>query len=336
LATTFALAATGFGFAASALAATAAEEAPTMSWEVVPAQTDGQSRANFDLSVEPGQTIVDSAVVRNLGDADLLVSVYAADAYTTAEGALTLRDGASDRGGLASWTVAEVGSAVVPARGEVTVPFTITVPTNASPGDYVAGLVAQASTEQTTSDGKVVLVNGRVASRVYLRVPGELVPALRVTDVSIRRDAPWWNPFPADTLVDVTIENTGNARMTSQANARITGPFGWDLAETGTVTLPELLPDDVVTISQLTTGDDLGPLIAAGVASLGLLQADVAVRARVSGGVDAFQFSADAVVWDVPWIPVGILVLLILALVIIVLRRRRAARRTPASEPVSD
>ena len=51
---------------------------------------------------------------------------------------------------IGAWTTTEVPSVTVPAGGQVTVPFTIVVPEDASAGDHVGGIVTSLTVTEAT------------------------------------------------------------------------------------------------------------------------------------------------------------------------------------------
>ena len=123
------------------------------------------------------------------------------------------------------------------------VPFTVTVPDNATPGDYVGGIL----TSLTQSDeAEGINVDRRLGIRVKLRVGGELKPNLAIEDLHVDY-AGSANPFgKGDATVTYTIHNTGNADPVGAAGGvglrpvRVAaGPRPGDIAAP-----PELLPGE--------------------------------------------------------------------------------------------
>lgn len=309
----------------------AAEEAPPpAAWEVLPAPDDDGPRQAFELTLDPGQTHEDTVLVRNRGAEEITVDVWATDAVTTPSGDLGLLLAEDTPRFAGAWITPGTASVTLEPGEERAVPFTVAVPANEQPGDYVAGVVVSMPREETTSAGERVLVEARVASRVYLRVPGDLAPALAVSDLTLTRDAPWWNFWSGDTRVDFTVANEGNARLSPQSAVTLSSPFG-PLAEApATVPLPELMPGDRLRASALTAPGVAESLVLTDVPAWGLLTADVSVLARLSTGPDAVRETATATAVAVPWVPAAVVVLLLGRVtvgVVRLVRRRRAARR---------
>src|SRR5690606_13408426 len=108
----------------------------------------------------------------------LALDVYAADGYTTTAGRLDAltRDTASSAVG--TWLEPGVGRLRLAPGESETVPFTIRVPDDATPGDH-AGAVLTSRTVTAQDSG--LDYEARSGIRVHLRVAGDLAPRLTVT-----------------------------------------------------------------------------------------------------------------------------------------------------------
>ncbi|MDU0293626.1 WxL protein peptidoglycan domain-containing protein [Saccharothrix longispora] len=261
-------------------------------WSVAPASTSGpDGRAGFDYVVEPGMRYDDHLAVRNLGEGDITLDLYAGDAVNTGTGGFDLlaRDEASTVVG--DWVTVSSPQVVVPARDTVVVPFSVTVPADAEPGDHVGGLVAAA----TTGGDTPVEVERRVGSRLYVRVAGPIDATVRIDAVTPSYRG---TPNPAGTgEVDVTytVVNDGNLRLSLLPSVGVSGLFGLGRRSTTGEVLPELLPGNAVTLTQTLTGVwPLGPLDIR-------VTADPVTSATQSLGGTVAPATADATLWAVPW-----------------------------------
>ena len=160
-------------------------------WTVEPAANSfGADRQDYRYTINPGGQVEDGIVVVNHGTAPLQLALRATD---------RVRLGARcDR-----------PDDVTVAPGEsVEVPFALTLPDDAAPGDYVGGIVAAR------------WAAGRIPIR--LRVGGALKPSLAVEDVHVRT-----SPVgKGDATVTYTIHNTGNAILSARQAVSVSGPFG--------------------------------------------------------------------------------------------------------------
>jgi uncharacterized membrane protein len=308
---------------AAAPAVSAAASADDVTWTVRTASNSlGADRAGYEYTLSPGETITDGIVVANRGTEPLELGVYAADGFTTEDGGFDLLPAGEKSAKLGTWVTVDGGGVVSVAPGaSVTVPFTIAVPKNATPGDYGAGVVTSLGAPGQNAEG--VTVDRRLGIRMSVRVDGELAPALAVDDVSVD----WGgglNPFSGDVDVAFTLKNTGNTTLGSVAGVTVAGPFGLlatDAAEVGAA--PELLPGE--TWTQKVT--------VPGLAALVLLTATATVIPASTDAAGTTASLAPVVAsgtgWAVPWLLIGLIVLVAAAIVFVprMLRARAAARQ---------
>ncbi|GAA1941210.1 DUF916 domain-containing protein [Agromyces allii] len=318
---------TWLGAVAGVGAARAEENQPadtTVSWSVRPADTlQGTGRPNFAYEALPGQSVSDAILVTNRSTTGIELDVYAADGFLTADGSLDILPKGEESEELGSWVA--VGSPNISlASGEtVEIPFEVAVPDDAPPGDYAAGLVASMSV-----DAEGVVTERRLGSRIHLRVLGDLVPSLAVTDVSVAYTGTPVPFAPGDGSVTFTLTNTGNTRLDPDAIVTISGPFGLAPVTVRGADLSELLP-----------GSSMEHTVqVAGVAPLGLVTAQVAAGAEAvarPGDTEAppavAGVSASATGWAVPWTSLAF-VLLVAGIVTWWLLARRRAKKARAKD----
>ncbi|MGE7389801.1 hypothetical protein ACQKM2_30420 [Streptomyces sp. NPDC004126] len=178
--------------------AAAADEPAAPAWTAAPAGArPGPARPYFYLAGPAGTVLEDRLTLDNPGDREYTVTLRGADADNAPDGALAVRPAAPGASGAGSW-ISFGGSATVklPPRTRAVVPFTVTVPPAAPPGDHPAAVVA-------TGPGREAGV------RIHLRVGGPAVAALTVEDVSVRGHG-------AGTTVDYTLVNRGNVTLTPE------------------------------------------------------------------------------------------------------------------------
>lgn len=208
-------------------------------WSIAPAPTDGKSGRDAEsLSWElaPGSTVTDAVVVTNRTQKPLHLAVSAQDAETTADGHLDLTMPGHADSGVGSWVKVSRRAIDVPAGESVTVPFTLTVPRNAAPGDYAGGIATTFSGTGTT-----VVVDHRFASRVDVRVPGTATVSHAAAGLTASIPATWSLTSPSTATVTYTLTNTGSSRIYVQEQITTAGPLGLGSRAT-TATLTEVLP----------------------------------------------------------------------------------------------
>jgi hypothetical protein len=238
---------------AAASPAQGGDEVP-VSWAVGPTPLDGEpARPNFVLEAEPGDTVDDVMVVENLGEVNLVLGVYASDAFNTESGGIDLLAGDDEPTGLGSWVEVDEPSVTVPAGATVEVPFTVRVPDDAAPGDHVGGIVTSLRITDPDQDGTRVSVERRLGTRIYLRIDGELAPELTFTELSssYRGTA---NPFaPGAMDISYRVENTGNVRLRATREAQVAPTVG-PRSSAEAADMAELLPGNSYELTQRVDG----------------------------------------------------------------------------------
>jgi len=304
----------------------AAVAADGPSWSVSPAVTDdGERRANFDYVLDPGETLTDAFTVRNDGAAELTLAVYAADAFTTREGTIDLLPAGEVSVDAGTWVRFPSGSVTLQPGQSEDVPFTLTVPGDARPGDHPAGVVASLVSDDPDAQ---VQLDRRLGSRMHIRIAGDLSPSVNISDPTVAFTGSL-NPLAfGDLEVSYRVENTGNTRITGLAATRAGGPLGIDAGSTGEQQLPEVLPGSSIDVQQRLTG----------VAAVFWLTGAVEV-APSSVGLGAAALDAVTLDFGTPAVPVVLLAILVLVaavvVTVVVVLRRRARRAESAGASVS-
>ncbi|MET8311239.1 DUF916 domain-containing protein [Micromonospora sp. NPDC005173] len=293
-----------------------------VAWTVRTASNSyGAARSSYSYNVNPGGVVEDAMVVANRGPVPLNLSVYAADGFTTGAGQLDLLTRDKKSVAIGAWSHAGTGSVAIQPGKTAQVPFKISVPDNATPGDYVGGILTSL-TQADQAEG--INVDRRLGIRIKLRVGGELKPSLAIEDLHVKY-AGTVNPFSkGDATVTYKIHNTGNAALSGQQAVSISGPFGSLRVKAGGVAAPpELLPGESWNVSVPVHG--MAPAVRlAATATLTPLLTDA------SGSTTSLKpVQVTAHGWALPWMLVLVLVVLIAVLVgALLYRRRNRVRRT--------
>ncbi|PPF27930.1 MULTISPECIES: WxL protein peptidoglycan domain-containing protein [unclassified Rathayibacter] len=245
----------GAGVAPAAVAADGA-----ITWAVSPS-TDGvpDKRAWVELELAPGASASDEAVVRNLSDQPVTFSITSADGYFTDTGRFNMLNSDQESVDAGLWISAPETVTVDPGSSGV-VPFTVTVPDNATPGDHAAGIAASVLSQGTEAGGANVGVESRIGFRVMTRVTGEVTPSFSVEDLASDYRLSW-NPFqPGSLSLVADVVNTGNVRLLLDGTASAQGATAPVVA--ADAPQQELLPGDRRSVSvQL---DGIWPLFGVG------------------------------------------------------------------------
>ncbi|MER6104835.1 hypothetical protein ABT115_21560 [Streptomyces sp. NPDC001832] len=279
---------------AGAVARTPAPASPAP-WTAQPAVSgfgaDG-GRPYFYLEGPPGTVLQDRLSVTNSGTAPVTVRLRGADAYNAEDGGFAVRGGKGSTG-TGAWLRTAATEVTVPARTRADVPFSVTVPAGATPGDHPGAIVVE-------SGGRSVGV------RVQLRVGGPTLAALTVEDVTV-----------SGRTIHYTLVNRGNTALAPRIAVGADGVSGTLLRREARTLPVELLPGQHVRLSEPWRD---APAFDS-----------VTVRLRVTAAGGAHGEATARAVF-VPWAPVAGGVLLLLAAVAAgtyAYRLRRLRRRPP-------
>ena len=285
-------------------------------------ETGPDDRSRFSYQASPGQHIDDQYLVRNTGTVAQVLTVFATDAYNTDDGSyglLDTDDKPSDAGAWVSFP-GGVPSMQVPLEPGATqlVPFSVDIPADAGPGDHAAGIVISVLSPQGD-----ILVDRRVATRLYVRVPGDLQAALTVSSISADYSSQL-NPFNGSTAVTATITNNGNVALGGAIVTGMNTYFGIPASGQVRGELAEMLPGSTRTVT----------ISVPGVAQLGYLSAYI----RIAPTVDAEalnpgplrEVSRDTAIFVTPWWLLAIIVLGLAVWQFLRFRARRDAKNATA------
>lgn len=283
--------------------AAARAAADDFTWTVQPSGPTGPTeRSQFVYDLRPGQRIDDHVAVTNLSKKALVLTAYATDAATTADGAFTLLPASRAAGDAGRWIALPKKQYTVGPGKRLILPFRLTVPKGASPGDHAAGVIASVTERRADGSGQQVNVDRRVAARVYLRVIGPVVPAVQITAVRTTFANPLVPFTRGSASVTYRIRNTGNVRVGGPVTVRTTGPFGVGLSGSGRRQLPDLLPGAEVELT-----DRLERVVPAA-----MITGTVTLDAVTSEGQLPAQ-TRTATVWSIPWTGLALVLLAALA-----------------------
>ncbi|MEH1123133.1 WxL protein peptidoglycan domain-containing protein [Micromonospora sp. CPCC 206061] len=262
---------------------------PTLTWAVQPANQQGpDGRRWIAHTLDPGQVVTERLAVRNFSNRAAVFALKAADGYLTDNGRFNMLP--SDKASVDGGTWIQVQDKVnVGANETKVVPFTITVPRDAKPGDHPAGIAAT-----VTATGGTVAVESRVGFRVMMRISGTVTAALTVDDLTATYRHSW-NPFAAGSIrVRYTTRNDGSVAVTGTgrvATAELGGLTTSDARARVEQTLPggsrqvDVRVAGVWGLAPLRTTVDLTPAVLDGDTS----------------GAEIRPASAAVTVWTLPW-----------------------------------
>ena len=276
-----------------------------VTWGVAPA--DGEAadgRISFRYELDPGDAVEDHLEVTNYSDRAVVFDLVGSDGVIGPDGAFDILPAGDEPQDTGAWI--EIQETVeIETQSTAVVPFTLTVPEDALPGDHPGGIAASVNRVGEGEEGPLVGLDTRVGARIHLRVSGEVVPHIAVSDLTATYQ-PSWNPFQPGTLhLDYTALNDGNVRLGSTQTLSASGLFGVPAGVEGLVLAEqrEILPRQETRVSTEVQG----------VWPLGQLSSTVSTQQVVVGedviDVPLTGSQAAVTVWAVPWPQLALLAL---------------------------
>lgn len=291
----------------------------------VPAETQDDPRARVYIvdHLPPGSVIRRRIEITNSTRTTGQVTLYAAGASIT-KGSF-LGDEGHTPNDLSTWTAVQPKLSDIRAGGRLTASVTITVPSDAAPGEQYA--VVWAETRSAPSAAGGVTQVSRVGIRLYVSVGPGGPPAANFTidSLTAKRD-----PDGAPTVL-ATVRNTGGRALDMNGDLRLlagpgglsAGPFPASLGTTLAI------GDTEAVRIALDKQIPAGPWDARVALRSGLLDrtAQATISFPAAGRSSSVNTAPSQPAW---WYPaIGALVVLLLLMTILVLLARR--RRRPAT-----
>lgn len=284
------------------------------SWALTPSgATPGQPGTRPSLSYElaPGAVVRDSVTLLNYSNVQLTFRIYPTDAFNNVDGQFDLLPGEKEPVDAGSWVTLPQANITVPALASATLPITLSVPPDATPGDHAGAILATSQAEGSGPDGKVITLDRRTGSRLYVRVAGPVSPSLDVEQIESTYH-PTLNPLAGTLDVAYTVRNTGNVRLAARQRLVVRAPVGPTLGRSTPLDVPELLPGNSVTLTATFKG----------VPATALLGTSITLTPLSAGDPGAAQTTRSGRTLAVPWT-----VLAFLLVAFLLLRARKAYRR---------
>jgi hypothetical protein len=166
----------------------------------------GQPGSFFDLTMRPGEIRSLAVDIANDGEAAMVARTYAADVYTIINGGFGARLRDELPSGTTQWLDYPTGVLSLAVGVATRRTFTIAVPADAGPGEYITSLVLENDLpfQSTGAVGLNQVVRQAVA--VVVTVPGLRSPRLAVGQASHKVVA-------GRSVVSVGVDNSGNVRL---------------------------------------------------------------------------------------------------------------------------
>ena len=172
-------------------------------FSIQPARSPGDDAPYFSYTGQAGEQIDDVALVINAGTEAVTLRLYAADGITAIGGGTAFAGAEEERTGVRGWIRVSASEVTLAPGARQPVPFSVGVPSGATAGDHVAGLIVEAPPKQGQSGGVQTAVVERVGVAVVVRVPGESREQLALGGICLNQET-------GSNYFQVPVANNGN------------------------------------------------------------------------------------------------------------------------------
>lgn len=157
----------------------------------------------FSLEMDAGISQDATVLIGAEGDNVVPARTYAADAYSLINGGFGVREFGEPVSEPTTWLNYESSNLDLQPGETIERTFTVTVPPNAAPGQYIVGLIVQTANPIAVGSSTMLQQTLRKALAVLITVPGPVTPQFSIGEAWLRQSA------QANSLL-VDIANTGN------------------------------------------------------------------------------------------------------------------------------
>ncbi len=180
---------------------------------IYPYEWDGDNEMTkywYIYNIDIGGSHNDNVVVENKGSNKLGIKIYPVDALTTSDGAFALENEDEEKDTIGQWvTLDKYEIDLEPGQKEI-IPFTISVPEDASPGEHIGGIIME---NKELVEGNQLNVKTRVGVRIYQTVPGDVVKKMNIESITAKGQYnSIWSMF-YDYDFDYNLINEGNVQI---------------------------------------------------------------------------------------------------------------------------
>ena len=189
-----------------------------------PDPNDSKTWAVFVHILNPEETSSDGVLVVNDTNETKTLMIYSADSTSSTGGAFACKQLAEGKTEVGKWIKLEKNEVTLgPIKSEI-IPFTITVPKHTESGEY-NGCICIQEKKPPKEQGGGIRLSTRMAVRVAITIPGNLVKKLTIDDFKI-------SPNPTGGYFTTPyLKNEGNASVNADIKIITSYIFGLKLKE---------------------------------------------------------------------------------------------------------
>lgn len=172
----------------------------------------------FIYTIIPGDSINDALMVANNTDETKTLELYPADQTSSSGGGLALKQQVEEMNEVGAWIDLEQSEVTLNPGQSQEISFTVTAPSDLSPGEYIGGIIIQEKKPPLINQG--LALHTRMGVRMYLTVPGEIIEDIELLPINYIRG----RNFPS-----LNFEEIWQVRDTAQIQVQNNGNLHHDV-----------------------------------------------------------------------------------------------------------
>ena len=184
-----------------------------------------RTQSIFIYTLNGGETKKDKIFLSNASDDAETVEIYPVDGVVTNTGSYTCKQQVEDRLGVGSWVRLAENEVTVPARGNVTVDFTVVVPEGVDVGEHNGCIAIQRKSDDGEVSGSI-RVKTRQAVRMAIIVPGDIHREVTIEKYAVINGE-------KNRQHDITLKNIGNVSADVDITLSMKDMFGNEVYRNG-------------------------------------------------------------------------------------------------------
>ncbi len=193
---------------------------------VMPSITDEypNSRSWFIFETDLNNSVQDSVTLFNHLNRTIILQVAALDGLATPTGGYTLVVNEAENKDIGSWIVLDTNEVRLGPLQSKKVGFTVTVPSDADVGSHPGGIAAWRIDDKDVESSSPITIVTRIAARVYLTVPGDIIKDLDVASIG-------YEVQDDEFIFTLNLGNNGNVQLYPEVDLEIKNIFGKTIVE---------------------------------------------------------------------------------------------------------
>ncbi|MEA3344153.1 MAG: LysM peptidoglycan-binding domain-containing protein [Patescibacteria group bacterium] len=184
-----------------------------------PRSDNPRTESIFIHTLEPSAIQEEGILLVNNTEEQKTLQVYAVDSMVSSGGAFACKQMAEPKNDVGSWIELEELEVTLDSGTSEIVPFTITVPQNASVGEHNGCIVIQEKKEKVEGQTGMTL-SFRTGLRVAITIPGQITRKLEITGFSIESQK------DGGFLLQPSVKNLGNVSIDADVQVVTRHLFG--------------------------------------------------------------------------------------------------------------